>query len=505
MSKHNASEASDRKESPRQKASAEVIDPNQKTADQDTARRSQPARRGKERPIVKQRPKLAVYPDSGAKVKVSHGLSVAYEKTEQHRVGRSGERGALVAIAWTCGPTGEVLVSLRFPLQTTSHTPWAFVLRQNALHAVVHLVVMAGVYNRKSCKGGFVPVPISLFRKIAGGHLGSEALTFLIQTRVIESDGIFRRGEKSKGYRFSRKALGFGFTVTNASKRITERLCRARNKRLRKTTGSTPVFAALLRILKTVSVAGDAWADLARPVRSCEVLKRIYRILAVEDIRRRHWYFSHDEKTGRCFNNVTNFPRDVRPFLLIGGQPTAECDIANSQPLFLAGLAYGSTPSAERTHFVELVRSGQFYETVGQWAGLDRLPRETLKKRIYTGILFGRNHRKSKLWDALANQLPLLAAYIERTKRDAHNALALALQKKEAEVMLGQIVPRLLAEGCPVLSIHDGCLCRIVDAERVRQVMEEEVEMAIGIKPTVKVKSGRPVESQGNNQKKAAP
>jgi hypothetical protein len=393
---------------------------------------------------------------------------------------------------------GEVLVSLCFPLKALFPRAWAFALRQNAIHAVVHLVVMAGVYNRKTFKGGFVPVTFSQFRTIAGFHLGSEALTVLIKSKVIETDGIFCPGEKSKGYRFTRKALGYGFTVKNASQRISARIRSARNKRLRKTTGTSAVFKDLLRVLKTVSLDPEVWTELERPVRSGEVLKRVYRILAAEDIRRGHWYFSHDDKTGRCFNNVTNFPKDVRPFLLVGGQPTAECDIANSQPLFLAGLAYGTTPSEERTFFVELVRSGQFYEAVGRWAGLDRLPRETLKKRIYAGVLFSRNHRGSKLWDALANRLPLLAAYIERTKKDAHNALALALQKREAEVMLGQIVPRLLAEGRPVLSIHDGCLCRTRDAEHVRRIMEEEVEKAIGITPTVKVKKGRPTDTNGN-------
>ena len=253
-----------------------------------------------------------------------------------------------------------------------------------------------------------------------------------------------------------------------------------------------PIYADLWKTLLTVTLADGIWPLLDQPAKRGEMTKRVWRILAAENIRRRHWYFSHDGKTGRCFNNVANFPRELRQFLLLGGHPTAECDIANSQPLFLANLAYGLTPSEERLRYANLVRSGRFYETLGQWAGLGGLDREKLKKRVYSGILFGRDHHRSVLWDALKPHFPQLLAYIDESKREAHNGLALKLQSKEAEVMLGRIIPRLKAEGIRALSIHDGCLCRAADASWAKLVMEEEVEAAIGIKPTVKIKVPEP-------------
>jgi len=387
---------------------------------------------------------------------------------------------------------GEVLFTLRLPWPDLLSSKRTTPKRRASLDAVNHLV-LSRHQGRKPRNGGYVPVPFALVQKIAGDKLGPESLRDLVGIGAIECDHAYRKGERCNGYRFSEEGLSFGFTARLAPQYIAQRLQEDRAHRTRVSIGAEPAYEQMWSLLKKVRFAPEVWPALERHFQICldggKIVRGYCALLATHEINQRRWLFTYDPDTGRCFNNVSNYPKVLRPFLVLDGEPTGECDIANSQPLLLAALAYGHDHSEERTRFVELVTSGQFYETLGAWAGFVGKDRGWLKGRVYSEVLFGHEWFRAKMWNALATHFPHLAAYIDEVKCDDHRQLALLLQRKEAEVIVHNIIPRLTAMGIDALSIHDGCLSRAGDVGSVMRVMEEEVEAAIGIKPLVRVKS----------------
>jgi len=81
-----------------------------------------------------------------------------------------------------------------------------------------------------------------------------------------------------------------------------------------------------------------------------------------------------------------------------------------------------------------------------------------------------------------------LAEFIDRVKRDDHCALARLLQQEEARVVIGQIVPILMARGIETLSIHDGLMARKEHLEEVQSIMTSTIERETGNRPLVRIK-----------------
>jgi hypothetical protein len=73
---------------------------------------------------------------------------------------------------------------------------------------------------------------------------------------------------------------------------------------------------------------------------------------------------------GRAYSDANQFPKRVRYTLLIDGEPTAELNIVNCQPLLLATIY--PNHSNEWRRYKLLAGAGQVYEAIGKFADLDR-------------------------------------------------------------------------------------------------------------------------------------
>ena len=253
--------------------------------------------------------------------------------------------------------------------------------------------------------------------------------------------------------------------------------------------------------LKRVTIHGDAVALLQRcHFHTChenDHYQEDYYHRSVERIQNRDWFSVPDKNTGRLFNNVTNLPRLLRPFLRLDGKPLVEIDVANCQPLLLISFYEGEP---ERERFKEAVESGQFYEMLN--AGLEKPygadKRDKLKEKVYSQIFFDRKRENpSKLCKAFGGLFPVLYGKIEAIKHTDYRKVALRLQSAEAGIMLGRVV-RHIAETSqiPVLTIHDSILCFEEHKDYVKQLMENAFAETLGVRPKLKFKDNRPDTSE---------
>ena len=361
----------------------------------------------------------------------------------------------------------------------------ATVRRRWAFDALNHLVLTSRL-GRKPRSGGYIPIPNGRFLELLGNPIGPEVLYEAKRLEIIDCDDEAVVGVQCNGFLITKKALAYGITALRAPDRIANRLKESR--RLRVELGVNPALRQLWGTLRKVRLGEGAWEALNTRLEGADMVSALHSIQSIDAIRRRHWRFCTDENTGRVFHNVANCPRVFRPHLTIGGDPTGEADIASSQPFFLAALAYKGEDTIEAKTFRGLASSERFYETFGEWIGLDETDHDNLKTRFFQEVLFGRKWFRAKMWEALEARFPRLAEFIDRVKRDDHCALARLLQQEEARVVIGQIAPILMARGIETLSIHDGLMARKEHLKEVQSIMTSTIERETGNRPLVRIK-----------------
>ena len=161
-----------------------------------------------------------------------------------------------------------------------------------------------------------------------------------------------------------------------------------------------------------------------------------------------------------------------------------EMDISNCQPLLLYYF-YPDKGTEEAKRYLALVEGGKFYELIQVLC--ENLDRDKLKKNFLT-YLFSKNHWDVRAGEAFKGQFPELAARIHGMKVEQYNALAIELQKLEADLVINTIVPLCANRGIPAITIHDSILTLPEWVDEVREMLKGECERMYGIVPTVKVK-----------------
>ena len=213
----------------------------------------------------------------------------------------------------------------------------------------------------------------------------------------------------------------------------------------------------------------------------------------------------------RVHNLITRTSSHLRPLLLLDGQPVAEVDIANSQPLLLAillarttyggahNIVEGTVPPSlpvfpvggcsgqDARDFLAACESGALYELLAETAGIQRLQ---AKRELFRDVLFGKAHVTGRVTRAFGELWPSLLDVIRVAKiKLGYKAVAQALQRLESFIMLDRICPRLLQElpGLPFLTVHDSALMVADEAEAVQAIMLDEFANW-GATPTIRIK-----------------
>lgn len=213
------------------------------------------------------------------------------------------------------------------------------------------------------------------------------------------------------------------------------------------------------------------------------------------------WISSPGGSNDRLYHSVVNFSKTFRRDLLLAGEPVGEADIGSAMPFFCLGL-YEDSANGERKRYAEAVCGGRFYEIIrdklpiaeadeyrASWA----ISRGTFKATFNADVLFsGLRGSPPELFRAFRALFPVLASVLARKRftKSGANALAALLRKWEADLMFGQVIPRIRREikGCLPVSLHDGILCQARFLSQVAEVLADEAAARFGSIPSVKMK-----------------
>ena len=250
-------------------------------------------------------------------------------------------------------------------------------------------------------------------------------------------------------------------------------------KAVDKAIAHDPLKRHLWDSLQRTTIDDEAFNYVESPLSVSIHQRECYR-MSVGAIFCKELYIKSDYRTGRVFTNVTNLWKQLRSFLSIDGESVCEVDIRNCQPL-LASLLYPDE-SEERQKYLEVVLAGNFYRYLEKHSGRRYPDYGHLKKLTFKQVFFGKNSDGTRrpLLRALMKEFPEMYEIITEMKKRHKNRLALALQEKEAFVVIHRIVPRLMNLGVPCLTVHDSVICKQCDEQTVWRVMSEELRDLIG-------------------------
>ncbi len=215
---------------------------------------------------------------------------------------------------------------------------------------------------------------------------------------------------------------------------------------------------------------------------------------AVRKIENGIYKFSCPSTVNRVFYNVTLMPGVLRKFLRYEGKPLVQLDYSNFQPfLFIKFLLekYKDDLPVDVIMYIELTSNGTFnteLKKIFKRENIEIKNEDTFKLDFFKRVFFSKEKRADKFRTAFATEFPNVSAMITETKKNNYKALAIKLQKLEAQIVINTILHEI-AEKYPtsfVLPIHDALICEQGISETVKQLMLEKTLQNVGFEPKIK-------------------
>jgi hypothetical protein len=170
------------------------------------------------------------------------------------------------------------------------------------------------------------------------------------------------------------------------------------------------------------------------------------------------------ERSWRVYHPVACMPSRLRDELRFDGQPLTCIDITSSQPYFLGLLFHHRLEDpcldqGEVHDYLELARGGKFYEWFMLKLGIAEEHRKEFKGSIFRDLFFGKHCWATDVFKVFCSRFPSLGRCINEFHR-SKESLAMRLQRMEAEMIYGKVLPALQAAfpSLPMVTIHDAIL-----------------------------------------------
>lgn len=206
------------------------------------------------------------------------------------------------------------------------------------------------------------------------------------------------------------------------------------------------------------------------------------------------------QKSGRVFHKVARLSRRLRKHLELQGASMAEVDISNAQPLLLLLLMRDrksdfAVDPGELEALLHHACAGSFYEEIERISTKDYPNRESLKKAVYKGLMFGRSKaRFTHIFKDLEASYPSFAAALKRLQSRKGITLASELQRLEGDLVYNCIAPCMMESlaGVPFLTVHDAFLVPVEHANRAAEIIQEAVKKARNVDVQIKINGIQP-------------
>lgn len=290
---------------------------------------------------------------------------------------------------------------------------------------------------------------------------------------------------------------------------------------------------------------GDAALAVARiePENQRSAAKAAAAIGSGDPAVRVAWPCDH----GRLHHILTMTYREIREACTIGEECLADVDVSNAQPLLCginaaewwttthkpkmirgkkedenddgrrmtagtsntnttprsalvdARLSSWSTYPSDLIDYLSACVAGRFYEELAEVLGLrEAKPRggrpATSKRDRAKGqsnfLIMGDPLPNAPPWLRFAKRWPTVAGYLRWVKRDDYSHSSHALQRKESDIMIGEVGSAMLRDhpGIPAVPIHDGILTPPWAAELVADVIRRAWMDRAGVHVPLKIK-----------------
>lgn len=333
---------------------------------------------------------------------------------------------------------------------------------RDAMTWIIHLIYLRRILDRCG-KDEYVPLKTIYLREILGWREAEAAKTLLLRQGVIECDNHYVKGEKSKGYRLRHR------DVTHRLVDIDNPTIRANViKRHLDVTGKA-VHKWLYDNLSRVTVDETAFEEVER-LADTEGKREAY-IGSIQAIIDGYLDFTVDDFAGRVHTNFSRLKRELKQYLRIDGQRPVEIDIKNSQPTFLAIVAWQR--AVDEPAYRALCEAGRLYDWLAEKGGWTRA---YVKEELMAKAFFSKNRYTNEVKRLFNAEFPGIATLIEKIKAKDHTKLAQVLQRAEAQYIIHGVCETIRKERpeIPVVTIHDSILTTPGHAEYVLQIMRDE-------------------------------
>jgi len=196
-----------------------------------------------------------------------------------------------------------------------------------------------------------------------------------------------------------------------------------------------------------------------------------------------------DKTSNRLHNNLTNLYSPLRQFLTYNGENIVQCDIRNSQLVFLyVMLKNYHIPEKELRYFGEVVCKIGFYEFFAEKLGkkLTEENRKEFKTFIFRDILFGESKLKLNEIEIIFKKIfPSIFHVMRSIKMESQKALPVMLQKAESEFIFKCV--EKIGTKIPLLTIHDSIGTTSGNENIIKKAIEQEFLENYGLTPKIRV------------------
>jgi len=354
----------------------------------------------------------------------------------------------------------------------------------------LYIITYIRVYrfkDRRYDKNDFVPINIKTLRKIVNHDYAISFMKDLVKLGIIESDNTFSRvNNKSTGYRLTQSVLNHKFYIPKITdEKLNRKIDRVYTKlKLKLIQEDKLGYGYVTECMENVKIDDISANEF---IKDLDVDKKEFYEMQIEQFSNK--FFSKDKTGNRLHNNLTNLYTPLRNFLSYNGEKLSQCDLKNSQLVFLYLLMkdYHINPE-ELERFKYIVCEYGFYEFFAEKlnVNLTEETRKEFKVSVFEHLLFGANKLKlTELEKVFKKEFPDIFYAMKFIKNENYNTLSIELQRKESEFIFDCV--RKLSKRIPLLTIHDSICTTIGNEKIVSDLIRKEFKEKYNI--TVKIKT----------------
>lgn len=344
---------------------------------------------------------------------------------------------------------------------------------------------------------GAVRINTLTLRRVTGSRVNT--CKMLCEAGILETDGSYRAGARSKAYTLGPEYLGrkivFSLPTDNAMIfRIHKEFERIDEENKRTWLPEHNRLDAMQREYLTLSPEAEHVVE-SLPRDDERDYRRVCQGALVRAIRDRQFHASVHH--GRFFNSITSLKKEIRNHCMrIAGEPTVNLDICCAQPALLGLLMYklqkqersgvaavmpknvvSKLPSklptvdgAEMQHYLGVVQGGVMYAEILEALGWPESRAKEVKRGFLRDVLAKKGSYPSAIEETFRSRFPTVHRFVKAVNDGSHSRLIVMLQEMEGFVMYGHVTPLC---DFPIVTLHDGIYCRANDIDELRVAFHE--------------------------------